>query len=59
MTEYAKNGVRLGWVIDPYAKRVEIFRPGHVPEILESPATLSGEDILPGFVLDLAPIYAN
>jgi Uma2 family endonuclease len=59
MAEYIENGAQLGWLIDPYAKRVEIYRPGREPELLAAPATLSGEDVLPGFVLDLAPIFAD
>lgn len=53
MQEYRDNGVRLGWLIDPQTRRVEIYRTGQEVEVLESPASLSGEDVLPGFVLDL------
>ncbi|EGJ35541.1 MULTISPECIES: Uma2 family endonuclease [Moorena] len=53
MEEYLKNGVSLGWLINPQARQVEIYRPGQVVEVLESPKTLSGEEVLPGFVLDL------
>ena len=56
MQEYLDNGVRLGWLIEPRAKTVEIYRLGQAFEILQNPKTLSGEDILPGFVLDLEPI---
>ncbi|WP_414571354.1 Uma2 family endonuclease [Nostoc sp. CCY 9925] len=56
MREYINNGVRLGWLIDPQNQRVEIYRPGQDVEILRSPSSLSGEDVLPGFVLDLAQI---
>jgi Uma2 family endonuclease len=56
MQEYIDNGARLGWLIDRKNKRVEIYRPGRDVEIIENPATLSGEDVLPGFVLDLTPI---
>ncbi len=56
MQEYLSQGVRLGWLIDPHAGEVEIDRPGREVEIPSSPATLSGEDVLPGFVLDLAGI---
>ncbi len=56
MREYIKNGVRLGWLIDPQNQRVEIYRPGQDVEILQFPTSLSGEDVLPGFVLDLAQI---
>ena len=56
MLEYLDNGVRLGWLIDRHHLRVEIYRPGQAVEIIDSPETLSGEDVLPGFVLDLGPI---
>lgn len=57
MQEYLDNGAVLGWLIDPKTRRVEIYRRDHNKEILESPATLSGEDVLPGFRLNLQPIY--
>lgn len=56
MQEYLENGVRLGWLIDPQNQRVEIYRQGRDVEVLQSPTSLSGEDVLPGFVLDLAQI---
>ena len=57
MQEYLDNGVRLGWLIEPEAKTVEIYRFGQQVEILNNPQALSGEDILPGFVLDLSEIF--
>lgn len=56
MHEYIENGARLGWLIDRKNKRVEIYRPGKDIEILDNPTSLSGEDVLPGFVLDLQQI---
>ncbi|MHC5676990.1 Uma2 family endonuclease [Nostoc sp.] len=56
MQEYIENGAQLGWLIDRKNKRVEIYRPGKDVEILENPASLSGENVLPGFVLDLQQI---
>jgi Uma2 family endonuclease len=56
MQEYIDNGVRLGWLIDPQNQRVEIYRPNRDIEVLQSPTSLSGEDVLPGFVLDLTQI---
>ncbi|MEW6493075.1 MAG: Uma2 family endonuclease [Cyanobacteriota bacterium] len=60
MREYQDNGARLGWLIDPQTPLVEIYRPNRDVEtinfLFDQPPTLSGEDILPGFVLDLAPI---
>ncbi|WP_310488108.1 Uma2 family endonuclease [Chamaesiphon sp. VAR_69_metabat_338] len=57
MQEYQANGVRLGWLIDPQHQRVEIYRINKETEILQSPAQLSGEDILPEFILDLTDIW--
>jgi Uma2 family endonuclease len=57
MQEYLENGVRLGWLIDPQHQRVEIYRIDKETEILQSPIQLSGEDVLPGFVLDLTNIW--
>ncbi|KAM3098315.1 Uma2 family endonuclease [Phormidesmis sp. 146-35] len=57
MQEYMAGGVKLGWLIDPKSQRVEIYRPDQDPEILESPATLSGETVLIGFSLDLKTIW--
>ena len=57
MQEYMDNGVRLGWLIDPFQKRVHIYRPGAPVEVLEGPETLSGDPELPGFSLDLKPIW--
>jgi Uma2 family endonuclease len=57
MQEYIDNGVRLAWLIDTTKNQVEIYRPGQDVKVLESPATLSGEDVLPGFVLDLGKLW--
>lgn len=59
MQEYIDNGVRLGWLIDPQNRQVEIYRLGQTVEVLQNPETLSGEDVLSGFVLDLKPIFAD
>jgi Uma2 family endonuclease len=56
MKVYVKNGARLGWLLDRKNRKVEISRQGSDVEILDGPATLSGEDVLPGFVLDLSDI---
>jgi Uma2 family endonuclease len=57
MEEYRSNGVRLGWLINPQQQQVEIYRLGQDVEILKSPTILSGEDVLPGFTLDLSVIF--
>jgi Uma2 family endonuclease len=58
MKEYMENQVRLGWLIDRKNRKVEIYRLNREVEVLDNPATLSGEDVLPGFVLDLAEVWA-
>ena len=58
MIEYISNGLRLGWLLDPKNKRVEVYRQGQPVEVFQSPTTLSGEDVLPGFVLELSQILA-
>lgn len=56
MREYLSQGARLGWMIDLVDGKVEIYRPEQPVEVLERPLTLSGEDVLPGFVLDMKGI---
>jgi Uma2 family endonuclease len=57
MQEYMENQVKLGWLIDRKTHRVEIYRQGKEVEVLESPTELSGEDILPGFVLSMQTVW--
>ena len=58
MSEYLDCGVKLSWLINPDDKQVEIYRQGKSKEILKNPQTLSGEDLLPGLIVDLAEIFA-
>lgn len=58
MQEYLENGVQLGWLIAPKIRQVEIYRPNRELEIVQSPAILSGEEVLAGFVLDLTEILS-
>jgi Uma2 family endonuclease len=57
MQEYMDNGARLGWLIDPQNRRVEVYRPGVAVEVLDDPTALSGEEVLPGFVLNLRRVW--
>lgn len=57
MQEYMENGVKLGWLINPKTRQVEIYRLGKPVEILTAPLELSGEDILPGFILNMAIVW--
>ncbi len=56
MQEYLDSGLRLGWLIDPQNQQVEIYRQNQEVEIVSLPTTLSGEEVLPGFVLEL-PLF--
>ncbi len=59
MGDYIVNGVRLGWLIDPYNRQVYIYRQSRELESLTEPSSLSGEDVLPGFDLDMSLIWAT
>ena len=50
------NGTRLGWLINLKGQQVEIYRQGQQKEILQAPTNLSGEQVLPGFILSLKGI---
>ena len=57
MLEYIDNGASLGWLIDRNKRMVYIYRPDGEVEVLDNPASLRGEGVLPGFVLDLSTIW--
>lgn len=57
LAEYMASGCQLGWLLDPTTRSVHVYRPGAEPEILPDPATVSGDPILPGFVLALAELW--
>ena len=58
MVEYMQEpGIQLGWLIDRKHRKVYIYRPGLEVESLDNPATVSGEGVLPGFVLNMSKIW--
>jgi Uma2 family endonuclease len=57
MAEYRANGVRLGLLINPKNKQVEIYRLGQESEILESPTSIDCGEVMPGFILSLSEIW--
>lgn len=57
MQEYLNSGVRLGWLIDRDNRYVEVYRINQPVEVLQEPQQLSGENVLPGFVLDLNNVW--
>ena len=58
MKEYINCGVKLGWLINPDERQVEIYRLGKNTEILDNPQSLLGEDIMPNLVVDLSEILS-
>ena len=57
MREYLENGLQLGWLIDPFARRVYVYRPDAVVDVLDNPDSVDGAPILPGFRLDLSRVW--
>ena len=57
MREYLDNGLRLGWLIDPFARRVYVYRPDAAVDVLDNPDGVDGAPILPGFRLDLSRVW--
>lgn len=56
MQEYLDNGTRLGWLVNPKERQVEIYRPGQAAEVIVAPATLSGEGVLPDLVVNISQL---
>jgi len=57
MRDYQQVKVRVGLLIDPKKKRVEIYRPGQEVEILEAPTSIDCNEVMPGFILDMSRIW--
>lgn len=58
MREYIDNGAKLGWLINRQHRQAEIYQPRLAVEVLENPVELSGEEVLPGFVLSLRRVWS-
>jgi Uma2 family endonuclease len=57
MQEYVENGAQLGWLIDPFEKKVYVYRPQSEVECLDGPQTISGGPLLPGFTLEVQSLW--
>ncbi len=57
MNEYIANGAQLGWLINPFEKKVYVYRPGAQVECLDDPETVAGDPLLKGFTLTLVEIW--
>jgi Uma2 family endonuclease len=59
VAEYLAAGCRLVWVVHPFERRVYVYRPNLPVRVLERDDELSGEDVLPGFAIRVADIFAS
>ena len=50
-------GIQLGWLIDRKQRKVYIYRPELSEECLDNPATVSGELVLPRFILNMSKVW--
>ncbi|WP_309736935.1 Uma2 family endonuclease [Chamaesiphon sp. OTE_75_metabat_556] len=57
MLVYQRVGVRMGLLINPQNKQVEIYRPGQAVEILAAPQSIDCNEVMPGFILDMSRIW--
>ena len=57
LSDYRKAGVRLVWVVSPGSRTVQVRRPDGSAAILNESATLSGEDVIPGFACNVADLF--
>lgn len=56
---YLEAGVPLVWIIDPYDRTVQVYRPGQPPELFNERQQLTGEPELPGFAVTVGELFAN
>jgi Uma2 family endonuclease len=57
MLEYMENGASLGWLIDPFERRVYVYRPDCEVVVLDNPGSVSADPLMPGFTLDLTKLW--
>jgi Uma2 family endonuclease len=57
MEEYLANGCRLGWLVDPVALRIHVYRADGPVETLDNPAVILGDPALPGLRVELDSIW--
>lgn len=57
LEEYIANGAQLGLLIDPFDRRVYVYRPNQPPQRLDDPESVAGDPVLPGFKLHLSELW--
>lgn len=56
MQEYVVNGLRLGWLVNPQDRQVDIYTANQTKQVCDRPQQIDGADVLPGFVLNLSSL---
>lgn len=56
---YTKSGVPLIWIVYPKHRKITVHRFGEPPVTLGESDTITGEDILPGFSMAVAEVFAD
>lgn len=56
---YQESGVRLVWIVDPDLETVTVIAQGNPTIVLGSGDDLTGGDVLPGFSVSVAEIFAE
>ena len=56
MERWLENGAALGWLIDPYTKKVHVYEPGRKSSAISAKA-IRGRGPVEGFTLDLEELW--
>jgi Uma2 family endonuclease len=58
MQDWMANGAALGWLVDPYARQVIVYRKGEIPVIVDG-NSVSGPRTCPSFVPNLSKVWTR
>ena len=59
MADYLGAGTRMVWVLDPRERRAVVRYPDRPPMLLAADGVLDGEDVVPGFTLELEQVFGR
>jgi Uma2 family endonuclease len=57
--EYFKLGAKMIWVVDPEERTATVYRKPGDGRVLWDDATITGEDVLPGFTCPVAEFFGS
>ena len=57
VADYLAGGARRVWLVDPRARRLIVRYPDRPSRVLADSDIFDGEDVVPGFTLDLAKLF--